>query len=193
MSQETKDQPSVGYTHRYCPDENGRCVRGGPEDQCPAFNNASIADLIPQWYEGGTPEQMLDEAFAQIRTLEAGRSDFEQIATALSKTVVNQKVRIKTLLKTPQSATGRCLGVPPEQCALASTQSAIGPTGISIKVDTDAVWVVAEGDGCTGVLNLAVMGTRGPADGPTARAFRAACEQAIKAKNNATDRNVSPK
>lgn len=31
----------------------------------------SIADLIPQWYEGVTHEQMLDEAFAQIRLLEA--------------------------------------------------------------------------------------------------------------------------
>ena len=31
----------------------------------------SLADLIPKWYEGGTTEQMLDEAFAQIRTLES--------------------------------------------------------------------------------------------------------------------------
>lgn len=31
----------------------------------------SIADQIPQWYEGGTKEQMLDEAFAQIRMLES--------------------------------------------------------------------------------------------------------------------------
>ena len=30
----------------------------------------SIADLIPRWYEGGTTEQMLEEALAQIRLLE---------------------------------------------------------------------------------------------------------------------------
>lgn len=33
--------------------------------------STSIADLIPQWYEGGTCEQMLEEALAQIRLLEA--------------------------------------------------------------------------------------------------------------------------
>lgn len=36
-----------------------------------ATTGKSIADMIPQWFEGGTQEQMLDEAFAQIRTLEA--------------------------------------------------------------------------------------------------------------------------
>ena len=30
----------------------------------------SISELIPKWYEGGTVEQMLGEAFAQILTLE---------------------------------------------------------------------------------------------------------------------------
>lgn len=37
----------------------------------------SIADLIPKWYEGGTQEQMLDEALAQIRTLEARLHKYE--------------------------------------------------------------------------------------------------------------------
>lgn len=31
----------------------------------------SIADMIPKWFEGESVEQMLDEAFAQIRLLEA--------------------------------------------------------------------------------------------------------------------------
>lgn len=30
----------------------------------------SIADMIPEWFEGGTDAQMLDEALAQIRLLE---------------------------------------------------------------------------------------------------------------------------
>jgi len=48
-----------------------RCQETGSE--CEEEKTASIADLIPQWYEGGTLEQMLDEAFAQIRILEAHR------------------------------------------------------------------------------------------------------------------------
>lgn len=34
----------------------------------------SIADQIPEWFEGGTVEQMRDEAFAQIRKLEAEKA-----------------------------------------------------------------------------------------------------------------------
>lgn len=37
--------------------------------KCPALGQ-SIADLISQWFEGGTSEQMRDEALAQIRILE---------------------------------------------------------------------------------------------------------------------------
>lgn len=41
---------------------------GDPTHSLP--QQESIADLIPMWFEGCTPEQMLDEAFAQIRLLE---------------------------------------------------------------------------------------------------------------------------
>jgi hypothetical protein len=54
-----------------------RCEQHGHWDSdfvenCPlCASSESIADLIPQWYEGGTCQQMLDEAFAQIRLLES--------------------------------------------------------------------------------------------------------------------------
>lgn len=38
----------------------------------------SIADLIPEWYDGGTKEQMLDEAFAHIRRLESAAAVSER-------------------------------------------------------------------------------------------------------------------
>lgn len=46
--------------------------RCGDRQMCDyeALQEKSIADLIPIWYEGGTMEQMLDEAYAQIRLLE---------------------------------------------------------------------------------------------------------------------------
>lgn len=46
----------------------------------------SIADMIPKWFEGWTTEQMLDEALAQIRTIERQRDEFRaSLATALGK------------------------------------------------------------------------------------------------------------
>lgn len=41
------------------------------------MNAASIADMIPEWYEGGTTEQMLDEALSQIRILERERDELK--------------------------------------------------------------------------------------------------------------------
>ena len=54
----------------------------------------SIADMLSRWYEGGTREQMCDEAFAQIRKLErelaAVRHDLER-ATANHSADLNDK------------------------------------------------------------------------------------------------------
>jgi hypothetical protein len=42
----------------------------------------SVADLIPQWYEGGTQEQKLDEAYAQIRRLESKLAALSRLPAA---------------------------------------------------------------------------------------------------------------
>jgi hypothetical protein len=45
------------------------CVDEGQCDYA-KLPERSLADEIPEWFEGGTCQQMLDEAFAQIRRLE---------------------------------------------------------------------------------------------------------------------------
>lgn len=61
-------------TYKGYPPCNGACdMRLATERRTRPESAAaeSLADQIPKWYEGGMTEQMLDEAFAQIRILEA--------------------------------------------------------------------------------------------------------------------------
>lgn len=60
----------------------------------------SIADMIPKWFEGGTTEQMLDEALAQIRLLEAR-------LTAPEAPLAMTEERARTILKQEIQEDGR--------------------------------------------------------------------------------------
>lgn len=52
-----------------------RCVDANQCDHNGRTSVTSIADLIEEWFEGGTVEQKLDEAKAQIRKLESAASE----------------------------------------------------------------------------------------------------------------------